>query len=203
MFLTHFHADFLAGHLELRNRTGAKIYLGASAHAEYEFTPMHDGDIVELGRVRLQILETPGHTAESISIVVYDLERSASVPQAVLTGDTLFIGDVGRPDLRVALGWSASDLGALLYYSLRTKLLRLADESLVYAAHGAGSSCGRELSNETSSTLGDQRSTNYALQDMTEPVFLARVWLTGWRRRARRSSRPRAWLWPIRCGRES
>jgi glyoxylase-like metal-dependent hydrolase (beta-lactamase superfamily II)/rhodanese-related sulfurtransferase len=175
VFLTHFHADFLAGHLELRNRTGAKIYLGASAHAEYQFIPMHDGDIVELGRVRLQILETPGHTAESISIVVYDLERTASVPQAVLTGDTLFIGDVGRPDLRVALGWSASDLGALLYDSLRTKLLQLPDESLVYPAHGAGSLCGKALSKETVSTLGEQRKSNYALQPMSKEAFVELV----------------------------
>jgi hydroxyacylglutathione hydrolase len=175
VFLTHFHADFVAGHLELRNRTGAAIYLGASARAEYEFTPLRDGDIVELGRVRLQILETPGHTAESISIVVYDLERSATVPQAVLTGDTLFIGDVGRPDLRVALGWSASELGGLLYDSLRTKLLRLPDESLVYPAHGAGSLCGKALSKETVSTLGEQRRSNYALQPMSRDEFVELV----------------------------
>ena len=105
VFLTHFHADFLAGHLELRDRTGAKIYLGAAAKAEFAFTPLHDGDLVEFGRVRLKALETPGHTAESISILVYDLDRSATDPYAVLTGDTLFVGDVGRPDLRVALGW--------------------------------------------------------------------------------------------------
>ena len=175
VFLTHFHADFVAGHLELRNRTGAAIHLGASAHAEYEFTPMRDGDLVEFGRVRLQVLETPGHTAESISIVVYALERSATVPQAVLTGDTLFIGDVGRPDLRVALGWSASDLGGLLYDSLRTKLLRLPDESLVYPAHGAGSLCGKALSKETVSTLGEQRRSNYALQPMSREEFVELV----------------------------
>src|SRR5437588_854887 len=117
--LTHFHADFLAGHLELRDRTGARIYLGAAAQAEYEFTALHDGDTIELGRVRLAALETPGHTAESISMLVFDLEQSSDKPYAVLTGDTLFIGDVGRPDLRVALGWSAADLGGLLYDSMR------------------------------------------------------------------------------------
>ena len=101
--LTHFHADFLAGHLELRDRTGATIYLGAAARAEYEFTALHDGDTIELGSVRLAALETPGHTAESISLLVFDLATSADAPYAVLTGDTLFIGDVGRPDLRVAL----------------------------------------------------------------------------------------------------
>jgi glyoxylase-like metal-dependent hydrolase (beta-lactamase superfamily II) len=172
VFLTHFHADFVAGHLELRDRTGATIYLGAAAAAEYPFTPLHDGDLVELGRVRLKALETPGHTAESISLLVFDLDRSTAEPQAVLTGDTLFVGDVGRPDLRVALGWSATDLGGLLYESLRTKLLTLPDSSLVYPAHGAGSLCGKALSKETSSTIGEQRRTNYALQPMSKAAFI-------------------------------
>ena len=105
VLLTHFHADFVAGHLELRNRVGATIYLGASARAEYPFTPLKDGDRIEFGDVCLQCLETPGHTAESISILAFDLAVSATEPRAVLTGDTLFVGDVGRPDLRVALGW--------------------------------------------------------------------------------------------------
>jgi hydroxyacylglutathione hydrolase len=172
VFLTHFHADFVAGHLELRDRTGATVYLGAAAKAEYPFTPLRDGDRVEFGRVRLQALETPGHTPESISILVFDLDRSPQEPHAVLTGDTLFIGDVGRPDLRAALGWSASDLGALLYDSLRTKLLPLPDASLVYPAHGAGSLCGKALSRETVSTIGEQRRSNYALQPMTKDVFI-------------------------------
>ena len=107
VFLTHLHADFIAGHLELRDRVGATIYLGGTAKAAYAFTPLHDGEIVEFGSVRLKALETPGHTPESISIVVYDLNSSDTQPHGVLTGDTLFIGDVGRPDLRVALGWSA------------------------------------------------------------------------------------------------
>ena len=142
VILTHLHADFIAGHLELRDRAGATIYLGAAARAEYPFIPHHDGDAIGLGRVRLHALETPGHTAESISLVVYDLDHSATEPKAVLTGDTLFVGDVGRPDLRVALGWSASDLGGLLYDSLRNKLLTLPDGTGVYPAHGAGSLCG-------------------------------------------------------------
>ena len=175
VFLTHFHADFVAGHLELRDRTGAAIYLGASAKAEYPFTPLADGDTVAFGRVRLQALETPGHTAESISIVVYDLGVSETVPQAVLTGDTLFVGDVGRPDLRVALGWSANDLGGLLYDSLRTKLMTLPDSSLVYPAHGAGSLCGKALSKETVSTIGEQRRVNYALQPMSKEAFVQLV----------------------------
>ena len=175
VFLTHFHADFIAGHLELRDRTGARIYLGAAAKAEYRFTPLADGDVVEFGRVRLTALETPGHTAESISILVYDLDRSAAEPYAVLTGDTLFVGDVGRPDLRVALGWSASDLGGLLYESLQTKLLSLPDTSFVYPAHGAGSLCGKALSQETFSTIGEQRRSNYALQPMSKAAFVELV----------------------------
>jgi len=175
VFLTHLHADFIAGHLELRDRAGAAIYLGAAAKAEYAFIPLHDGDVVELGRVQLKALETPGHTAESISLVVYDLDRSESEPQAVLTGDTLFVGDVGRPDLRVALGWSASDLGGLLYESLRNKLLTLPDSASVYPAHGAGSLCGKALSKETVSTIGEQRRSNYALQPMSKTAFVELV----------------------------
>jgi hydroxyacylglutathione hydrolase len=172
VFLTHLHADFIAGHLELRDRAGAAIYLGAKAQAEYPFTPLADGSVVEFGRVRLQALETPGHTPESISILVYDLDRSATSPHAVLTGDTLFIGDVGRPDLRAALGWSAADLGALLFDSLQSKLLPLPDASLVYPAHGAGSLCGKAISKETISTLGEQRRLNYALQPMSKQAFI-------------------------------
>jgi glyoxylase-like metal-dependent hydrolase (beta-lactamase superfamily II)/rhodanese-related sulfurtransferase len=175
VFLTHLHADFIAGHLELRDQVGAKIYLGAAAKAEYSFTPLHDQDIVEFGRVRLQALETPGHTPESISLVVFDLDRSATEPQAVLTGDTLFVGDVGRPDLRVALGWSANDLGGLLYDSLRNKLLALPDAAAVYPAHGAGSLCGKALSKETVSTIGEQRRSNYALQPMSKIEFIELV----------------------------
>ena len=175
VFLTHFHADFLAGHLELRDRSGATIYLGAAAQAEYAFTPLRDGDVVEFGRVRLRALETPGHTAESISLTVYDLDRSETEPQAVLTGDTLFVGDVGRPDLRVALGWSADELGGLLYDSLHNKLLTLPDAVQVYPAHGAGSLCGRALSKETVSTIGEQRRSNYALQPMSRESFVGLV----------------------------
>ena len=173
VFLTHFHADFVAGHLELREREGATIYLGASARAEYEFVPVGDGDSIELGPgVRLEVLETPGHSPESISILVYDLASDAGAPHAVLTGDTLFIGDVGRPDLRASLGWSAEELGGLLYDSLRDKLLRLPDATLVYPAHGAGSLCGKNLSTDTVSTIGVQRLYNYALQPMSRDDFI-------------------------------
>ena len=125
--------------------------------------------------MRLQALETPGHTAESISLTVFDLDRSASEPQAVLTGDTLFVGDVGRPDLRVALGWSASDLGGLLYDSVHSKLMALPDHVSVYPAHGAGSLCGKALGKETSSTIGEQRRSNYALQPMSKTAFVELV----------------------------
>ncbi len=171
VILTHLHADFVAGHLELRDRVGAKIYLGATAKAGYAFSPLGGGDVLEFGRVRLKAMETPGHTPESISILVYDLETSDTQPHAVLTGDTLFIGDVGRPDLRAALGWSANQLGGLLFDSLH-KLLELPDASLVYPAHGAGSLCGRAISKETFSTLGEQRRLNYALQPMSKEEFI-------------------------------
>src|SRR3984957_4466318 len=146
VFLTHLHADFVAGHLELRDRVGAAICLGAAAKAAFAFASFRDGDVLEFGRVRLKTLETPGHTPESISIVVYDLNTSVTQAHAVLTGDTLFIGDVGRPDLRAALGWSADELGGMLFDSLHSKLLTLPDTILVYPAHGAGSLCGKALS---------------------------------------------------------
>ena len=171
VFLTHFHADFVAGHIELRNKTGAKIYLGADAQAEYEFTPVKDGDVVEFGRVRLAILATPGHTPEGISILVYNLQENERQPYAVLTGDTLFIGDVGRPDLLASIGVTADELAEMLYHSLHDKLLKLPDETLVYPAHGAGSMCGKNLSSDAYSTIGDQRKYNYALQPMDLESF--------------------------------
>jgi len=175
VFLTHMHADFIAGHLELRDRVGAQIHLGAEASAEYRFTPMGDGDEVRLGKVRLSVLQTPGHSPESISILVFDPEHSVDRPYAVLTGDTLFIGDVGRPDLRASLGWSAEELATLLYDSLHDKLMRLPDDTLVYPAHGAGSLCGKNLSTDTVSTIGVQRRYNYAVQPMTREQFIETV----------------------------
>jgi hydroxyacylglutathione hydrolase len=172
VFLTHFHADFVAGHLELRDRCGATIHLGARAQAEYAFVPMRDGDSLSFPGLRLQVLETPGHTIESISLLVFDLPRDPDHPHAVLTGDTLFIGDVGRPDLRASLGWSAADLGAHLYDSLHNKLLPLPDATLVYPAHGAGSLCGKNISSDTISTMGEQRRFNYALRPMTREQFI-------------------------------
>jgi hydroxyacylglutathione hydrolase len=175
VFLTHFHADFIAGHLELRDRCGAAIHMGSRAKTEYALVAMNHGDTLQFPGLQLQVMETPGHTIESISILVFDLNRSSSKPYAVLTGDTLFIGDVGRPDLRASLGWTAHDLGSHLYDSLHNKLLPLPDETLVYPAHGAGSLCGKQLSSDTVSTLGAQRRLNYALQPMTKESFITLV----------------------------
>jgi glyoxylase-like metal-dependent hydrolase (beta-lactamase superfamily II)/rhodanese-related sulfurtransferase len=175
VFLTHFHADFVAGHLELRELAGAEIHLGAQARAEYPFTPMAGGACVELGAVRLEVLETPGHSPESISILVYDTGQDDQNPRAVLTGDTLFIGDVGRPDLRAALGWAAEELASRLYDSVHQKLARLPDATLVYPAHGAGSLCGKHLSTDTVSTIGVQRAYNYAMQPMSRERFIEMV----------------------------
>ena len=171
VILTHFHADFVAGHLELHERTGATICLGARGQAEYEFQAMRDGDELHLGSVRLEMLETPGHSPESISIVVYD-PASPTQSHAVLTGDALFVGDVGRPDLRVSQGWSAADLGGMLYDSLHQKLLKLPEETILYPAHGAGSMCGKNISSDIFSTIGAQRLTNYALQPMSRERFM-------------------------------
>ena len=171
VFLTHFHADFIAGHIELRDRTGATIHLGRRAEAEFSCVRMQDGDAVEFGDTRMQAMETPGHTPEGISILVYDLGRSRAEPQAVLTGDTLFIGDVGRPDLLASIGVTADELADMLYDSITTKLMKLPDATLVYPAHGAGSMCGKSLSKETVSTIGEQKKFNYALQPMSREEF--------------------------------
>ena len=174
VFLSHFHADFLAGHIELREKTGAHIYLGARAEAEYDFNPVKDGDVIEFGDVRLKVMETPGHTPEGISLLVYDLTKSDLKPQAVLTGDTLFIGDVGRPDLLASIGVTADELATMLYDSVN-RLRELPEETLVYPAHGAGSMCGKALSKETFSTIGEQKKFNYALQPMSRDEFKSMV----------------------------
>jgi glyoxylase-like metal-dependent hydrolase (beta-lactamase superfamily II)/3-mercaptopyruvate sulfurtransferase SseA len=167
---THLHADFVSGHRELARRTGAKIYFGARAGARFEHVPVREGDEIRMGPVSLRFLETPGHTPESVSILVYDRTISDE-PQSVLTGDTLFIGDVGRPDL-LGARVSAEELAGWLYDSLHEKLLRLPDATLVYPAHGAGSLCGRNISSETSSTIGQQRRFNYAVQPMAREEFV-------------------------------
>ncbi len=171
---THFHADFLSGHLELAAATGATIAYGASAVADYPIRNLADRERISLGEVTLEILETPGHTPESICVVVRE-HADDETPFGVLTGDTLFIGDVGRPDLLGSLGFTAQEMGRKLYHSLQDKLMPLPDDTRVYPSHGAGSACGRSLSTETTSTMGLQRAANYALQPMTEEEFVAIV----------------------------
>ncbi len=167
---THLHADFVSGHRELAGRTGAKVYLGAKAGARFDHVPVHEGEEIRIGEVVLRFLETPGHTPESISVLVFDLEVSAEL-QAVLTGDTLFIGDVGRPDL-LGAKMSAAELAGQLYDSLHLKLLSLPDEVKVYPAHGAGSLCGRNISSERSSTIGRERRFNCALKAQSREEFI-------------------------------
>jgi glyoxylase-like metal-dependent hydrolase (beta-lactamase superfamily II)/rhodanese-related sulfurtransferase len=171
---THLHADFVSGHRELADRTGAEILIGSKAGALYPHRAVEDGDEVSVGRVVLRFLETPGHTPESLSVVVIDTESSPD-PRLVLTGDTLFIGDVGRPDLVGTRGLTADHMAGLLYDSLHDKLLTLPDAVEVYPAHGAGSLCGKNIAKETWSTIGEQRRTNHALQPMTRDAFISRM----------------------------
>lgn len=166
---THLHADFVGGHAELAARTGGSIVIGAEADAEFPHLPVSDGDTLPLGDLTLRFLGTPGHTPESMCILLEEGGR----PVKVLTGDTLFIGDVGRPDLAGGAGFTPAEMAALLYDSLHTKLMVLPDDVEVWPAHGAGSLCGRNMSTETSSTIGLQRRTNYALRPMTREAFVA------------------------------
>jgi glyoxylase-like metal-dependent hydrolase (beta-lactamase superfamily II) len=171
---THIHADFLTGHLELAAATGAKISYSAEAEVEFPVEPLRDGQRISLGDVTLEILATPGHTPESICVVVYE-HADDEVPYGVLTGDTLFVGDVGRPDLLAGDGLSSETLARKLYDSLHDRLLKLPDATRVFPAHGAGSSCGKQMSSETSSTIGDQRRDNYALQLTDVDEFVAAI----------------------------
>ena len=171
---THFHADFLSGHLEMAKATGATIVYGSKANPQFEATLVDDGERLSLGQVVLEFRHTPGHTPESMSIVVFEKADDVA-PYGVLTGDTMFIGDVGRPDLLVSVGKTSEELGEMLYESLNTKLLTLPDATRVYPAHGAGSACGKNLSSETMSTIGEQRKTNYALQFPDAKSFVAAV----------------------------
>jgi len=168
---THLHADFVSGHRELAERTGAEVVFGARAAVSLPHRGVKDGDELAVGRVTLRFLETPGHTPESLSVLVSDADAPQQ-PPLVLTGDTLFIGDVGRPDLAGSTGWSAEQMASMLYDSLHGKLLALPDGTAVYPAHGAGSLCGRNISKETSSTIGHERRTNYALQPMSKQEFV-------------------------------
>jgi len=171
---THFHADFVSGHLELAATTGAWIGYGSRANPEFAFRALADGERISLGEVTLQILHTPGHTPESISVLVFEHPQDDTA-YGVLTGDALFIGDVGRPDLLASVGTSADELGRQLYHSIHTVLMGLPDGVRVFPAHGAGSACGKNLSTEKQSTIGEQRRVNYACQPMSEDEFLAVV----------------------------
>lgn len=171
---THFHADFLSGHLELAKATGAKIVYSSVAETEFESMGVADGERYSLGDVTLQFLHTPGHTPESMSIVVYE-HSGDDVPYGVLTGDALFIGDVGRPDLLASIGFTREELADKLYDSLHTKLMTLPDATRVYPAHGAGSACGKNLSTDLWSTMGEQKETNYALRAADKATFMELV----------------------------
>jgi glyoxylase-like metal-dependent hydrolase (beta-lactamase superfamily II) len=166
---THLHADFVSGHHELAQRTGARIYLGAGSGATFAHSAVKDGDFIQFGLCRFDFLSTPGHTVESVCIVMTDMAEP-SRPKAVFTGDTLFVGDVGRPDLSGE--HTPQELAAMLYRSLHEKLLKLPDETEIFPAHGAGSLCGRQMSSERSSTIGRERLTNYALQARTCEEFV-------------------------------
>lgn len=177
IFESHLHADFVSGHQELAARTGATIYMGAQAGATFPHIPVGDGFELQFGKASIRVLETPGHTPESICMVVTNDDvadgNESAMPWAVLTGDTLFIGDVGRPDLSPR--HTPAQLAGLLYDSLHGKLLKLADNVLVYPAHGAGSLCGKNMRAERSSTIGTERLTNYALQIKSREDFIAQL----------------------------
>ena len=172
IFETHLHADFVSGHRELAARTGARIYIGAQAEATFKHVAIQDGFQLQVGKMRITALETPGHTPESMCFVITDEEKSPA-PWAILTGDTLFLGDVGRPDL--SKRYSSEQLAGMLYDSLHNKILTLADEVLVYPAHGAGSLCGRNMRAERVSTIGTERLTNYALQIKSREEFVKQL----------------------------
>ncbi len=172
IFETHLHADFVSGHRELAARTGARIYIGAQAGATFPHVAIEDGFQLQVGKIRITALETPGHTPESMCFVITDEEKSPA-PWAVLTGDTLFLGDVGRPDL--SKRYNPTQLAGMLYDSLHNKVLKLADDVLVYPAHGAGSLCGKNMRAERVSTIGTERLTNYALQIKSKGEFIKQL----------------------------
>jgi hydroxyacylglutathione hydrolase len=173
IFETHFHADFVSGHLDLANKTGATIVYGPGAKTEFDIHEAHDGEIFQLGNVKIKVLHTPGHTPESSTYLLMDEQGK---DHAIFSGDTLFIGDVGRPDLAVKSDLTKEDLAGMLFDSLRTKIMILADDVIVYPAHGAGSACGKNMSKETTDVLGNQKKVNYALRaDMTREEFIKEV----------------------------
>ena len=172
IFETHFHADFVSGHLDLANKTGATIVYGPNANTSYEVHQATDGEVFKLGNVWIKVLHTPGHTLESATYLLIDENGK---DKAIFTGDTLFIGDVGRPDLAIKGNVTERDLAGMLYDSLHTKIMPLADDVIVYPAHGAGSACGKNMSKETTDTLGNQKLFNYALRAKSKEVFVTQV----------------------------
>lgn len=169
IFETHFHADFVSGHVDLAAKTGAKIIYGPNATASFNFHPGKDGEVFTLGKITITLLHTPGHTLESST---YLLKDEKGKPHCIFTGDTLFIGDVGRPDLAVKSNLTKEDLAGMLFDSLHTKIMNLPDEVIVYPAHGAGSACGKNMSQDTFSTLGEQKKSNYALKTQSKEEFV-------------------------------
>jgi glyoxylase-like metal-dependent hydrolase (beta-lactamase superfamily II)/rhodanese-related sulfurtransferase len=174
IFETHFHADFVSGHLDLSKKTGASIVYGPNAAPEFEFISATDNQVFEIGDIKIKVLHTPGHTMESTTYLLID---AGGKDHAIFSGDTLFLGDVGRPDLaQKAATMTQEELAGILFYSLRNKIMPLADDVIVYPAHGAGSACGKNMSKETVGSIGDQKATNYALRaNMTEAEFVAEV----------------------------
>ena len=173
IFETHFHADFVSGHLDLAEKTGATIVYGPGAKTTYDIHEAKDGEVFELGKVKIKVLHTPGHTMESSTFLLLDENEREN---AIFSGDTLFIGDVGRPDLAVKSDLTKEDLAGMLFDSLRNKIMLLPDDVIVYPAHGAGSACGKNMSKETSDLLGNQKQTNYALRaDMSKEEFIKEV----------------------------
>ncbi|MGR3320039.1 MAG: MBL fold metallo-hydrolase [Candidatus Anammoxibacter sp.] len=172
IFETHFHADFVSGHVDLAKKSGAKIIFGPTAKTSYDIHEAKDGEVFALGDIKIMVLHTPGHTLESSTFLLVDKDGK---DHAVFTGDTLFIGDVGRPDLAINQDVSKEDLAGVLYDSIRTKIMPLSDSVIVYPAHGAGSACGKNMSSDTFSTLGEQKRSNYALQDITREEFVRQV----------------------------
>ena len=174
IFETHFHADFVSGHLDLSKKTGASIVYGPNAAPDFEFISAKDNQIFEIGDIKIKVLHTPGHTMESTTYLLIDADGK---DYAIFSGDTLFLGDVGRPDLaQKAADMTQEQLAGLLFHSLRNKIMTLADDVIVYPAHGAGSACGKNMSKETVGSIGDQKATNYALRaNMTEAEFIKEV----------------------------
>lgn len=172
IFETHFHADFVSGHLDLAKKTGAKIVYGPTAKTNFDSYSANDDEIFTLGNIKIKVLHTPGHTLESVTYLLID---EKGVEQAIFTGDTLFIGDVGRPDLAIKSDLTEGDLAAMLYHSLNDKIKPLPDNVIVYPAHGAGSACGKNISKETFDTLGNQKRTNYALLATSQESFVEQV----------------------------